>query len=158
MVDDHPFVLLHLLPRLVGQPPAARVTADPSCRLCEAPLRWELPRRRWLCLACGDAPSLDDLAAWCREHVADGVRAGRNRRRSGTRQRQVLRGAAGAAAVLIRAAADGGALSRAALLASVDGAERRALAWALRDHRGDAPLSPERCRVAAAALTALVTA
>ena len=41
-----------------------------------------------------------------------------------------------------------GALSRAALLAGVTGAERRALAWVLRDV-GDAPLSPERCRQAA---------
>ena len=31
MVDDHPFVLLHLLPRLVGHPMRARVTADPPC-------------------------------------------------------------------------------------------------------------------------------
>ena len=60
-----------------------------------------------------------------------------------SRARQVVRGAPGAAAVLLRAVDAGGALSRAALLNGVTGAERRALAWALRDV-GDAPLGALR--------------
>ena len=82
------------------------------------------------------------------------MRAGRARRNRVSRGRQVVRGAPGAAAVLLRAAAAGGALSRAALLAGVTGAERRALAWVVRDV-GDAPLSPERCRQAARELEAM---
>ena len=155
MVNGRAALTLHLLPRLAGRPPAARVTHDPPCRLCEAALRWELAARRWRCSECADAPAAEVLAAWAREHTADGVRAGRTRRRGVSRQRQIARGAPGAAAVLRRAAADGGALSRAALLAGVAGAERRALQWALRD-AGDAPLNPERCRAAAAALETTV--
>ena len=81
------------------------------------------------------------------------MRAGKTRRNRSSRARQVVRGAPGAAAVLLRAAADGGALSRAALLEGVTGAERRAMVWALRDV-GDTPLSPERCRQAARELEA----
>ena len=80
------------------------------------------------------------------------MRAGRARRNRVSRGRQVVRGAPGAAAVLLRAAADGGALSHAALLAGGD--RRRALAWMLRDV-GAAPLSPERCRQAARELEAM---
>ena len=47
--------------------------------------------------------------------------------------------------MLLRAAADGGAPGRHDLFARVDGPERRALRWALRD-AGDAPLNTERCR------------
>ena len=98
------------------------------------------------------------LADWAREHVRDGVRAGRARRGRGTRRnRQVARGAPGAAAVLLRAAADGGALSRAYLVDLASGAERRALAWALRDD-GDRPLPAARCREAAAALASVTPA
>ena len=87
-----------------------------------------------------------------------GVRAGRARRGCGTRRnRQVARGAPGAAAVLLRAAADGGALSRAYLVDLASGAERRALAWALRDD-GDRPLPAARCREAAAALASVTAA
>ena len=82
------------------------------------------------------------------------MRAGRARRNRVSRGRQVVRGAPGAAAVLLRAAAAGGALSHAALLAGVTGAARRALAWVLRDV-GDVPLSPERCRQAARELEAM---
>ena len=64
------------------------------------------------------------------------------------------RGADGAAALLLRATAAGGALSRAALLEGVTGPERHALRWALRD-AGDAPVSPERCRQAVADLSTL---
>ena len=73
------------------------------------------------------------------------------------RNRQVARGAPGAAAVLLRAAADGGALSRAYLVDLASGAERRALAWALRDD-GDRPLPAARCREAAAALASVTPA
>ena len=148
-VDRRPGLVLHLLPRLAGRPLAARVTCDPPCRLCQAPLRWL--RSGWCCSACSDVPDSESLAAWCREHVRDGVRAGSTRRNHPSRARQVARGAPGAAAVLLRAAEHGGALSRSALLAAVTGPERRALGWALRD-AGDDPLSPERCRAAAAEL------
>lgn len=68
--------------------------------------------------------------------------------------RQLQRGIPGAAALLLRAAEADGALSRGALLEAVTGAERHAMRWALRD-AGDGPLSPERCRQAAAALATL---
>ena len=81
--------------------------------------------------------------------------AGRGR---GTRRnRQVAPAAPGAAAVLLRAAADGGALSRAYLVDLASGAERRALAWALRDD-GDRPLPAARCREAAAELASVTLA
>ena len=105
MVDGVPALVLFLLPRLAGRPLAARVTHDPPCRLCEAPLRWELPRRTWYCTECSDVPSTETLADWAREE----------RRGRGTRARQVARGAPGAGALLLRAAADGGAPSRACL-------------------------------------------
>ena len=54
----------------------------------------------------------------------------------------------------MRAAAAGGALSRAALVEATSGPEKRALRWALRD-AGDRPLSAERCRAAAADLVRL---
>ena len=146
-------VVLRLLPHLRGRPPAARLTPDLPCGTCEAPLRYNALRRRWFCTECQAAYDGEALADLAREHVRDGVRAGRARPNRASRNRQVVRGAPGAAAVLLRAAADGGALSRAALLAGVAGAERRALAWALRDV-GDAPLSPERCRQAARELEA----
>ena len=156
-VDGRPALVLFLLPRLPGRPLAARVTHAPPCRLCEAPLRWRLPARRWKCSECGDRPTAEHLADLVREHVADGVRHGRARRERETRARQVARGAPGAAAVLLRAAADGGAPSRAYLSDRLTGAERRALRWALRDD-GDRPLSAERCREAAAALATLTPA
>lgn len=65
--------------------------------------------------------------------------------------RQLGRGIPGAAAVLLRAAEAGGALSRGVLLESVTGAERHAMRWALRD-AGEGPLSPQRCRQAAKVL------
>ena len=74
---------------------------------------------------CADVPTTEQLADWAREHVRDGVRAGRARRGRGTRNRQVARGAPGAAAVLLRAAADGGALSRAYLVVDRPGERRR---------------------------------
>ena len=159
LLDDAPHLVLHLLPRLPGRALAARLTADPPCRLCEAPLQWAPPARRWECPECADVPTTEQLADWAREHVRDGVRAGRARRGRGrgTRNRQVARGAPGAAAVLLRAAADGGALSRAYLVDLASGAERRALAWALRDD-GDRPLPAARCREAAAALASVTPA
>ena len=157
LLDDAPHLVLHLLPRLPGRALAARLTADPPCRLCEAPLQWAPPARRWECPECADVPTTEQLADWAREHVRDGVRAGRARRGRGTRNRQVARGAPGAAAVLLRAAADGGALSRAYLVDLASGAERRALAWALRDD-GDRPLPAARCREAAAALATVTPA
>ena len=154
MVDGHPMVVLRLLPHLRGRPPAARLTPDLPCGTCEAALRYDALRRRWCCTECQSGYEGEALADLAREHVRDGVRAGRARRNRASRGRQVVRGAPGAAAVLLRAAAAGGALSRAALLAGVTGAERRALAWVVRDV-GAAPLSPERCRQAARELEAM---
>ena len=70
--------------------------------------------------------------------------------------RQVARGAPGAGALLLAAARDGGAPSRAYLAARLTGAERRALLWALRDD-GDRPLAAERCREAAAELATMTS-
>ena len=143
MVDGRPAVVLFILPRLVGRPPAGRVTHAPPCRLCEAPLQWHLPAGRWRCSECADTPSAAHLEEWAREHVRDGSRAGKGRRDRGTRSRQVARGAPGAGAVLLAAARDGGAPSRAYLADRLTGAERRALRWVLRDD-GDRPLSAEQ--------------
>lgn len=49
--------------------------------------------------------------------------------------------------MLLRAVAAGGAASREALLASVGGAERQALSWALRE-AGEGRLTAARCRQA----------
>ena len=156
MVNGRALVVAALLPRLPGRRPAARVTPDPPCGTCERALRWDVPRSCWRCPDCRqtyDRAALADLLA---EHVTDGVRAGNARRDRERRVRQVRRGAPGAAAVLHHAAATGGARSRDALVDRyrLDGAERRALRWALRDD-GDRPLSAERCRAAAADLARL---
>ena len=90
------------------------------------------------------------------EHVSDAVRADNARRDQVRRARQVRRGAPGAAVILHRAVAEGGALSRAALLEAVTGPERHALSWALRDD-ADRPLSAERCRAGTAELARLTT-
>ena len=133
MVQGRPAVVVHLLPREPGRPPAARVTHDPPCRACERGLQYEAPRRRWRCPDCRTAYTPVTLAAVCREAERSG--------------RQLQNGTPGATALLQRAAAAGGAVSRAALLEMVTGAERHALRWALRD-AGEGPLSPERCRQA----------
>ena len=154
MVNGRPLAVVALLPRLPGRRRAARVTPDPPCGACERALRWDLPRRCWRCPDCRqtyDRAALADLLA---EHVADGVRAGNTRRDRERRARQVRRGAQGAAALLMRAAAAGGAPSRAGLVEATSGAEKRALRWALRDD-GDRSLSAERCRAAAADLARL---
>ena len=154
LVDGRPMIVLDLLPLIHGRPPAARMTSDLPCGTCEDPLHYDaLRRRRWRCSECQTTYDRAALVDLVREHVRDGVRAGNTRRDRGTRVRQVVRGAPGAAAVLLRAVDAGGALSRAALLNGVTGAERRALAWALRDV-GDAPLSPERCEQAVRELEA----
>lgn len=153
LVEGRPMLVLHLLPHHRGQPTAARLTSDLPCGTCEGPLRYDVLRRRWRCSECQTTYDGDTLADLVREHIRDGVRASNTRRNRSSRTRQVVRGAPGAAAVLLRAADAGGALSRSALLDSVTGAERRALAWALRDV-GDAPLSPERCEQAARELEA----
>ena len=158
LIDGRPAVVLYRLPAVPGRPPAARVTADLPCGTCEAgPLRYDALRRRWRCPSCRTAYDAAALADLAREHVADGVRAGRARRGRGTRARQVARGAPGAAAVLLAAAADGGAPSRAYLVERLTGAGNTALAFALRDD-GDRPLSAERCREAAAELASVTPA
>ena len=39
-VDGRAYLVLHLLPSIEGRALAARVTRDPPCRLCEAPMVW----------------------------------------------------------------------------------------------------------------------
>lgn len=145
LIDGRPAVVLARLPATPGRKPAVRVTVDLPCGACEAaPLRYDAPRRRWWCPECRQAYDRAALADLAREHVADGVRA-----------RQLRHGAPGAAMILHRAAAEGGAaVSRAALFEATTGPERRAMRWALRDD-GDRPLTPERCREAARALSTL---
>ena len=148
MVDSRPVAVVHLLPRLPGRPRAARATHDPPCAACERALLYDTPLRLWRCPDCRRTYDRSALAALFTKHATSGVRP------RTTRSPLVRRGAPGAAALLLRAAAAGGALSRAALLEAVTGPERHALRWALRD-AGDAPVSPERCRQAAAALSSL---
>ena len=88
-VNGFAHLVLHLLPRLPGRPPAARVTRDPPCRLCEAPLVWR--PGGWACSGCHDSPDAETLAAWAAEHVADGSRAGKARRDADRRLRRVDR-------------------------------------------------------------------
>lgn len=157
MIGGRPHLILFTLPRHPGRRPAARVTAAPICRLCEARLQWRLPQRFWQCSECDDTPSAARLAAWCREQEADSAGAGEAHNRRDVHASQVARGAPGAAARLLRAANDGGAPSRAYLLDTVTGAERRALAWVLRDI-GDRSVSASQCRAAAAELASLTSA
>lgn len=111
-----PAVVIHLLPERARRPNACRVAFDPPCRACKGgPLRYDALRRGWECRSCRNRPERAALAAWAREHVADGVRAGRNRRTGARQSRQVAKGAPGAAAVLLAAARDGGAPSGAFL-------------------------------------------
>ena len=154
MVNGRPLAVAALLPRLPGRRPAARVTPDPPCGACERALRWDVPQRCWRCPDCHQTYDRAALADLLTEHVADSMRAGNARRDRDRRARQVRRGAPGAAALLMRAAEAGGALSRAALLEATSGPEKRALRWALRDD-GDRPLSAEHCRAVAAALARL---
>ena len=85
-VDGRAHLVLHLLPRLPGRPPTARVTRNPPCWLCEAALVW-CPGG-WTCCGCHDTPSVDALAAWAAEHIADGSRAGKARRETDRRRRR----------------------------------------------------------------------
>ena len=157
MIGGRPHLILFTLPRQPGRRPAARVTAAPTCRRCEARLQWRLPQRFWQCSECADTPSADQLAAWCREQEAGSADAGEAHNRRDVRANQIARGAPGAAARLLRAANEGGAPSRAYLLDTVTGAERRALAWALRA-AGDRSVSASQCRAAAAELARLTPA
>lgn len=155
MVDGRPVAVMLLLPRRPGRARAARATHDPPCGACERALHYDVPRRLWRCPDCGQTYDRGALADLLTEHLASGVRAGSARRDRSTRAPWVRRGAPGAAALLLQAADAGGALSRAALLKTATGRpERHALRWALRD-AGDAPVSPERCREAAASLSSL---
>lgn len=145
-------MVLSRLPATPDRKPSVRVTADPPCGACEvAPLRYDAPRRRWWCPSCRQIYDREALADLLSGHVTDGELAARDRDR---RARQVRGGAPGAAIILHRAAADGAAVSRAALFKAATGPERRALLWALRGH-GNCPLSAERCREAAAELSTL---
>ena len=88
-VNGYAYLVLHLLPQLAGRPPAARVTRDPPCRLCEELLAWR--PGGWTCSACRDTPSVETLAAWAAEHVTDGERAGKARREAERRHRRTDR-------------------------------------------------------------------
>ena len=103
LVDGHPMVVLHLLPHHRGQPTAARLTSDLPCGTCEGPLCYDALRRRWRCSECQTTYDGGALADLVREHVR-GVRASNTRRNRSSRTRQVVRGAPGAATVLLRAA------------------------------------------------------
>ena len=148
MVDGRPLAVVALLPRLPGRRLVARATGDPPCGTCESALHWETLSRRWKCPQCHASYDAAALADLLREHLADGLLAGKGRRNRAARARQVVRGAPGAVELLQRAADEGGAPGRHDLFGRVDGPERRALRWALRN-AGDAPLSAERCREAA---------
>ena len=139
MVDGRAAVVVHLLAREPGRPRAARVTHDPPCQACERRLQYDELHRRWMCPDCRATHTPTELAAVC-------LRVERS-------ARQLQRGIPGATAHLLRAAEAGGALSRDVLLEAVNGAERHAMRWALRDV-GDGPLNPQRCRQAAQALFA----
>ena len=154
MVDGRPMVVVEMAPRLRGRSPTARLSPDLPCGTCEEPLHYDALRRRWRCTECRTTYDGERLDALVGEHI----RSGRvSRSRDNTGSRQVMRGRPGRAAVLLRAAGAGGGESREALLREVSGPERRALAWALRD-AGEAPLSAERCRQAAAELSSLTPA
>ena len=88
-VDGRSYLVLHLLPQVAGRPPAARVTQEPFCRLCEAPLVWR--PGGWRCSGCRDTPDAATLAAWAAEHVADGARLGKARREADRRHRRADR-------------------------------------------------------------------
>ena len=139
MVHGRPAVVVDLLAREPGRPRTARVTHDPPCRACERSLQYEALHRRWRCPGCDTIYAPASLAAMSRQAERSA--------------RQLQRGTPGAIAMLRRAADAGGAASREALLEAVTGAERHALRWALRDV-GSGPLSPQRCRQAAATLFA----
>ena len=88
-VDGRAHLVLHLLPRINGRPLAARVTRNPPCRLCEAPLIWAASG--WWCSCCRDTPTSEELADWCREHLQDAARTGRARRDAARRKRRAER-------------------------------------------------------------------
>ena len=85
-VHGHAYLVLHLLPQVSGRPLAARVTRDPPCRLCEAPLIWR--PGGWTCSGCHDTLSVAALAAWAAQHVADGSRDGKAHRETDRRRRR----------------------------------------------------------------------
>lgn len=131
-----------VFPLFRGHP--ARVSPDLRCGVCDTPLEYDPPRGHWWCPLCRTGYDRENLADLAAEHGAAGTREGRT-------QRRAARGAPGAAAVLLRAATEGGAPCKHELFRRVAGAERRALQRVLRDD-GVGPLTAERCREAAAAL------
>ena len=116
--------MLYLLPRRRGTR-QARVTHEPSCGICEAPLVWRAGG--WSCSGCRDTPSTEALAAWAAEQVADGARSGRTRREGDRRQRRTARWRAELGispgvlptAADFHAAANAGAWRRAELVARI---------------------------------------
>ena len=145
LVDGRPHVVVSLLSHHARRRPAARVSPDLPCGVCDTALEYDPPRGQWWCPLCRTGYDRETLAGLVAEHAAEGASEGRTRRRG------VARGAPGAAAVLLRAATEGGAPGKHELFRRVAGAERRALQRVLRDD-GVGPLTAERCREAAAAL------
>ena len=112
---------------------------DPPCQACERRLQYDALHRRW------DVPRLSrhpyTHSSWPRCAWGPTQRPASYSAVSPVRPPICCeRGA-------------GGALSRDVLLEAVNGAERHAMRWALRD-TGDGPLNPQRCRQAAQALFA----
>ena len=154
--DGRPALVLHRLPKVRGRLPAVRVNDSPRCPDCDGRLLWTAPGA-WTCDDCGDVPAPPPpppaLAAIRRR----GERRDANRRTAANRQRQIERGAAGGAVLLVRAAEaiDHGAESaawRRRLLESAPGPERRAIRYALGPNARRAELTTEACRRAAAKL------
>ena len=84
---DGPAVVVARLPPVPGRPPAFRVTPEPPCGMCEAPMRWDTDA--WRCRACGHVATEHAAGATALESLGDQARAGKNRRRAEARMRQV---------------------------------------------------------------------
>ena len=80
LFDGRPAVVLHLLPKLPGRRPAVRAAFDLPCGACEAPLRYDAPRRQWRCSGYSTVYDREALADVAREHLQDGTKVGKARR------------------------------------------------------------------------------
>ena len=79
LLDGRPAVVLYLLPKLPGRRPAVRAAFDLPCGACEAPLRYDAPRRQWWCSGCSTVYDREALADLAREHLQDGTKVGKAR-------------------------------------------------------------------------------
>ena len=127
MVNGRTLAVAVTLPRLPGRRPGGAGDAWPAMRCLRA--RPAVGRAPALLAVSGLQPGPMTARPWrtCWPSTWPiGVRAGYARRDRERRARQVRRGAPGAAALPMRAAAAGGAQSRAALVEATVGAEKRA--------------------------------